>query len=78
MFAFKCILCQRNVRQQQQHRSTSYLQQCNEEKEGIGCPPELRVEEPGKEGEDIIFGCAEDRIKGGKRMEEEARQKQCD
>lgn len=39
--------------------STSYLQECNEEKEGIGCPPELWVEEPGKEGEDIIFGCAE-------------------
>lgn len=45
---------------QKHSNSTPYLQQCNEEKEGVGCPPELRVEEPGKEGEDIVFGCAED------------------
>lgn len=48
---------------QKQSNTTSYLQQCNEEKEGVGCPPELWVEEPGKEGEDVIFGCAEDGIK---------------
>jgi len=41
----------------------AYLQERNEEKEGICCPPELRVEESRKEGEDVIFGCAEDRIK---------------
>lgn len=40
--------------------AASYLQERDEEKEGIGCPPELRVEEAGKEGEDIIFGRAED------------------
>lgn len=42
--------------------AASYLQERDEEKEGIGCPPELRVEEAGKEGEDIIFGRAEDDI----------------
>lgn len=50
--------CQGNHR-----HTTTYLQECNEEKESIGCPPELWVEEPGEECEDIIFGCAEDQIK---------------
>lgn len=40
--------------------AASHLQERDEEKEGIGCPPELRVEEAGKEGEDIIFGRAGD------------------
>lgn len=39
----------------------TYLKQCNKEKERIGCPSELRVEEPWEEGEHIIFGCADDR-----------------
>lgn len=50
----------------------SYLQECNEQKEGIGCPSELRVEESREEREDVIFGCAEgpdqagnDKAKGG-------------
>lgn len=43
--------------------TASYLQECNEEKEGIGCPPELWVEEPGKEGDDVIFGGAEGHVR---------------
>lgn len=52
-----------NLGQRNHRHTTTYLQECNEEKESIGCPPELRVEEPGEECEDIIFGCAEDQIK---------------
>lgn len=45
------------------NKNTSYLKECNEEEKGIGCPPELRVQESREEGEDIIFCCAEDQIK---------------
>lgn len=45
------------------NKNTSYLKECNEEEKGIGCPPELWVQESREEGEDIIFCCAEDQIK---------------
>lgn len=45
----------------QKYKTTkSYLQECNEEKEGVGCPPELRVEESREKGENVIFGRAEE------------------
>lgn len=65
------LICHRNS-----NNTTSYLQECNEEKEGVGCPPELWVEEPGEEGEDIVFGCAENRIEQQTRWQSEERRTQ--
>lgn len=48
--------------------NTSYLQECDEQEEGVGRPPELRVKESREEGEDVIFGCAVDRIKAANEM----------
>ncbi len=48
----------RSQKSRNRNNSTSHLQKCNEEKKGVGCPSELRVEEPGEEGEDIILGRA--------------------
>lgn len=53
----------------------TYLQQCNKEKECIGCPSELWVEEPGEEGEHIIFGCADDHNRQQTKAEGERQEK---
>ncbi|TNN73045.1 hypothetical protein EYF80_016715 [Liparis tanakae] len=50
------VVVNQTMKKYEESHTTAYLQQCNEEKEGIGCPPELGVEEPGKEGIDAAEG----------------------
>ena len=42
-----------------------YLQESDEEEEGVGRPPELGVEEAGEEGEEVVFGRAAGPGSGG-------------
>ena len=44
---------------------TSYLQESDEQEEGVGRPPELGVEEAGQEGQEVVFGRAADAGSGG-------------
>lgn len=47
-------------------KQSRYLHQCDEEEEGVGCPPDLLVQESRQEREDPIFGRADGwRCRGG-------------
>ena len=53
----------------------SYLQECDEEKEGVSCPSELGVEEARQESQNIILGRAAEE-KENRRMERKRRGKE--